>query len=583
MSGTARLLWISAIVLAAVPAARFLGAATPPPRAARAAVVVSAPASAASSEALWDAWPAARFVPGPAPCLGPDDLVGAIRRLEARHPGRVGVEEVGRSVRGRPIHLLKLGRGARRILLWSQMHGDEPSATPALLDVAHHLLSGGAPAAGGILESLTLLMVPMLNPDGAELFTRRNAQGIDVNRDALELATPEGRLLKALRERFEPELGFNLHDQDRRTTVGDTGVLATVALLAVAGDAEGTMTPGRARARRVCAAIVRALRPLVPGGIARYDEDWNARAFGDNLTAWGTPVVLIESGGLPEGWTYEDLTRLNFVALLSALSGLAGDDLAGEDPAPYVDLARNEDGVFADVIVSGGEVWQPGAGEPYRADLAFDLLDDDRVVAACPRAPGPGPSRLREVGDARLMGTARRIDATGCLVVPGLAASVRGLESRAWLEAGGIGALARLGVVRLRWHVDASDRAEAVAAAGFLEGAGRPSIEVTCLEDPAHLVSVGGPPDPPASARLDAALDALTGARWRGRAGEGTFGELLGPLAGIGGDEQGTPLLSRDEPATFLVLRATRPDATSPAELELERVFLDGRESEAEP
>ena len=62
----------------------------------------------------------------------------------------------------------------------------------------------------------------MLNPDGAERGARRNAQGIDVNRDALNLATPEGRLLKAVRDRHQPILGFNLHDQDRRTTVGDT-------------------------------------------------------------------------------------------------------------------------------------------------------------------------------------------------------------------------------------------------------------------------------------------------------------------------------------------------------------------------
>ena len=47
--------------------------------------------------------------------------------------------------------------------------------------------------------------------------------------------------------------------------------------------------------------------------MARFDEDWNPRAFGDNITAWGTPVVLIESGGLPAGREIEDLTRLNFV------------------------------------------------------------------------------------------------------------------------------------------------------------------------------------------------------------------------------------------------------------------------------
>ena len=87
-----------------------------------------------------------------------------------------------------------------------------------------------------MLDRLTLLLLPMLNPDGAERHQRRNAQAIDVNRDALSLVTPEGRILKAMRDRHQPLLGFNLHDQDRRTVVGEQGGLATTSLLAVAGD-----------------------------------------------------------------------------------------------------------------------------------------------------------------------------------------------------------------------------------------------------------------------------------------------------------------------------------------------------------
>ena len=252
-----------------------------------------------SPQALFELWPERRVVEAPAPCLRHADLAALLQALAARHPGSLALESVGRSVEGREIQLLTLGRGPRRVMLWSQMHGDEPSATPALLDVVSTLLSIDAPEHRLILERLTLLVVPMLNPDGAARYTRRNSQAIDINRDALHLATPEGRLLKDLRDRFQPELAFNLHDQNRRTTVGETGVLASIALLAVSGDAQGTLTPGRARAKRVCSKLARTLAPFVPGGIARYDEDWNPRAFGDNITAWGTPVVLIESGAVP--------------------------------------------------------------------------------------------------------------------------------------------------------------------------------------------------------------------------------------------------------------------------------------------
>ncbi len=158
----------------------------------------------------WDAWPSARYVRTPAPCLRNAELMERIDLLETRHAGRLRTEQVGQSVEGRPIRLLQLGSGARRVLLWSQMHGDEPSATPALLDLADYLLSRAEePDARSVLEGTTLLMIPMLNPDGAERYSRRNAQGIDVNRDALNIATPEGRILKSVRDRFEPVMGFS--------------------------------------------------------------------------------------------------------------------------------------------------------------------------------------------------------------------------------------------------------------------------------------------------------------------------------------------------------------------------------------
>ena len=44
-----------------------------------------------------------------------------------------------------------------------------------------------------------------------------------------------------------------------------------------------------------------ALEPFASGQIGRYDDEFEVRAFGDNLTLWGTPVVLIETGPWPVG------------------------------------------------------------------------------------------------------------------------------------------------------------------------------------------------------------------------------------------------------------------------------------------
>jgi hypothetical protein len=539
--------------------------------------LVSGAAPGFSPQVLWDAWPERRFVTTPAPCLRHADLVERLRTLAARHQGRLALEEVGRSVQGRPIHLVTLGTGPRKILLWSQMHGDEPSATPALLDLADTLLAGDAAEPRAILDGLTLLMVPMLNPDGAERYGRRNAQSIDVNRDALSLTTPEGRALKAVRDRFQPDLGFNLHDQNRRTTVGDTAVLATISLLAVSGDREGTLTPGRARAKRVCSAIARTLAPFVPSGIGRYDEDWNPRAFGDNVTAWGTPVVVIESGGVPPGRPLTDLTRLNYVALLTVLHGLVRDDLAGETPDLYESLKRNEENLWTDVLLEGGRVWQPGAGEPYRADVAFDRLDDDPLVARCAEPGWPGASRIREVGDGRLLGTARRIDVAGRVMVPAFTASARGLGARSWLTQDVLVAMGRLGLARLRWHVAPVERPGALAHAGPLAAPGSPSVEVVDLDAAASLLEIPSAPGTPASPSVESALDALTHGSWREKAAGRPLAALLGDLAGEGSGDSG-PLVAPDTRASLVILRPREEGALDPGRLEVEAVFVDGRE-----
>ncbi len=525
-------------------------------------------------QALWDAWPDRRFVATPAPCLRHAELVERLRALEARHRGRLTLEEVGHSVQGRPLYLVALGTGPRKVLLWSQMHGDEPTATPALLDVADTLLSWDSSETRAILDGLTLLIVPMLNPDGAERYARRNAQAIDVNRDALSLATAEGRALKAVRDRFQPELGFNLHDQNRRTTVGDTGVLATISLLAVSGDRAGTLTPGRARAKRVCSTVARTLAPFVPGGVARYDEDWNPRAFGDNLTAWGTPVVLIESGGVPPGRPRSDLTRLDYVALLTALHGLVQDDLAGETADLYDGLTRNEDNFWTDVILEGGRVWQPGAGDPYRADVAFDLLDRDPLVASCAEPGWPGASRIREVGDGRVLGTARRVDVAGRLIVPAFTASVHGLGARSWLTADALVAIGRLGVARLRWHVAPVDRPEAVAHADGLDAPGRPELEVVEAGAPADLLEVAGRPVLSPAPTLEAALEALTSGSWRAKAAGRALSDLMSDLAGASSPG---PIVAPDTRASLVILKPLDQGALEAARLEIESVLLDGR------
>ncbi|MFH1574598.1 MAG: M14 family zinc carboxypeptidase [Acidobacteriota bacterium] len=356
-------------------------------------------------------------------------LLAQLERLAADFPDLMGVEEAGRSVEGRAIFIIRAGSGQEKILLWSQMHGDEPTATGALLDILQFLgTHREEPWVRRILDQYTLLIVPMLNPDGAERMQRRNAQGIDINRDARALQTPEGRLLKEIRDRYRPLLGFNLHNQNSTTTVGDTGRVATIALLAVAADAParaGTLPADPAPAaiaKRVTAVLYEALSHFAYGHVSRYDEEFNPRAFGDNLTLWGTPVVLIESGGNPGDQPANFGVKLNFVGLLAALDSLASRRIENANPAVFDALKLNSSSPIYDLLLQNGWIFT-GTGIPlFRGDIA---------VRGDFRAGNRGQAIIADLGDLGVYTAHRTIDCSSSLVTPGLIAWVPETSPRA--------------------------------------------------------------------------------------------------------------------------------------------------------
>lgn len=536
--------------------------------------LMSLSASAFNPQALWENWPESRFETTDAPCLVHAGLVKSLQALQSRYPERIRLEEAGKSHQGRSIQLLSIGQGEKNILLWSQMHGDEPSATPALLDIASFLAEhADKPSIKPILENFTLLMIPMLNPDGAEVYTRRNAQGIDINRDALMLATPEGRILKRVRDEYEPMLGFNLHDQDRRTAVGNSGKVANMAVLAVSGDAANTLTPGRKRTKRASAAIVEAVADFIPGGMARYDEDWSPRAFGDNITAWGTPVVLIESGGLPPGNGFAQLTRLNFVAILTVLQSLAHDDLIGHDAQVYEDLLRNQDNSWSDVVVRNGYVLQPGMTQAYRSDLAFDQLHTDREIAGCSStAPseGAGASQIFMVGDASLHASGQSIDASDSLLLVPFDVGANGWSAREWLDSTSLSHLTELGVGSLYWSVGKQHYQAALAHARQL--AGRGVTRITVVEETTQLpdVVLASPPAAAVSSSLPDVMAAL-------RIGSANSIETLQRLwAKNPAGKPALPRLRKGQAASFLILSPAPEGRIDFKHTRLESVWLDG-------
>lgn len=361
-------------------------------------------------------WDAEHVSPPVSPLLGHQEMVRRLETLVRDSSGLFQMSKVGESVEGRPIYHVRVGAGPFAVLMWSQMHGDEPTATSALLDLFEYLRRHRTDAAvQRMLAALTLHVIPMLNPDGAERFQRRNAQSIDINRDALRLQTPEGRILKEVRDRFGPRIGFNLHNQAWRTTVGKPPKPASISLLSVAYDEARSENAGRVLTKKVCAVIRDALEPFAPGQIGRYDDEFEVRAFGDNVTLWGTPVVLIETGPWPAPEPDPPLVRLNFIALASALDALANGRVERADPGRYESLPTNESRGFY-VMVRNATVINGAGVPPFVADIG--LVANRRVREVQGRRELQLTMSIEDLGDLRTSGSLTTIDATGLTVVP---------------------------------------------------------------------------------------------------------------------------------------------------------------------
>jgi hypothetical protein len=369
-----------------------------------------------SPQDLGRIWDAERVSPPLPPLLTHAEMVTRLEAVVAGAPDLFRMEKVGESVEGRALTLVQAGSGSFPVLLWSQMHGDETTATAALFDIFEFLRRHRQdPTGRDILSSLTLYFLPMLNPDGAERFQRRNAQSIDINRDALRLQTPEGRTLKAVRDRFQPRIGFNLHNQAWRTSVGRPPRPASISLLSVAFDEARSGSEGRTLTKKVCAVIRDALEPFASGQIGRYDDEFEVRAFGDNLTLWGTPVVLIETGPWPSIEPDPALVKLNFVAIVSALDALATGAVHRAKPERYESLPMNESGELY-VIVKNGTVINGGGVPPYVADIG--IAASRRIRDVNGKRDMQLVTTIDDMGDLRTLGALRTIDATGMTIVP---------------------------------------------------------------------------------------------------------------------------------------------------------------------
>ena len=277
----------------------------------------------------------------------PDFLQKQIDLITGKAPGLFEIQLLGHSVEDRPIRMVSVGNGDVDVLMWSQMHGNESTATRSIVDLLSFIAENSKQkSVNSLLQDLRIHFIPMLNPDGASRWTRENAIGIDLNRDALRLIAPESQLLKRVRDSLSADYGFNLHDQSKYYNVERLNNEASISFLATAFDYEKSRSAGRDEAMQLISYLYKINQHYIPNHTGRYNDDFEPRAFGDNIQKWGTKLILIETGGFKNDPEKQLGRKLNFVLIGSALEAIQKGLHKAISLEQYSQIPRNDRNLF---------------------------------------------------------------------------------------------------------------------------------------------------------------------------------------------------------------------------------------------
>lgn len=257
------------------------------------------------------------------------------------------VSTLGHSEIGLPIHGVKIGSGPKRILLWSQMHGNESTTTKALFDLFNYLKLEDFNA---FLGTCTLFIIPILNPDGAKAYTRLNANKVDLNRDAINRSQKESIILRSVFNEFKPHYCFNLHGQRTIFSAGKSNNSSVISFLSPSEDAERTVTITRKKSMSIIHSMNGVLQIYLPNQIGRYDDGFNANCVGDQFQTLGVPTVLFEAGHYPGDYLREETRKYIALSIFTAIECIAYNKVDEDTSSLYFDIPEN-DTLFNDVII----------------------------------------------------------------------------------------------------------------------------------------------------------------------------------------------------------------------------------------
>lgn len=272
-----------------------------------------------------------------------------IKPLLEKHKNSFEIRSIGESVLGETIYSIMLGSGSKKILMWSQMHGNESTTTKAVFDLLN-VLGNENEFSKSVLKHCTVVIIPILNPDGAKAYTRINANAVDLNRDAQNLSQPESKVLKDVFNNFSPHFCFNLHGQRTIFSAGKTDNVASVSFLSPAQDETCAVTENREVAMSIINNMNVMLQNEIPNQVGIYDDAYNINCVGDTFQTLNVPTVLFEAGHYKDDYNREVVRRFIFQSLAVAIQSIALNTIKPNSYDLYSKIPQNEK-CFYDIII----------------------------------------------------------------------------------------------------------------------------------------------------------------------------------------------------------------------------------------
>lgn len=262
-------------------------------------------------------------------------------------PKTFEVKEIGRSVQNRAVRSVSFGTGSIKVLIWSQMHGNESTTTKAIIDFCNILC---AITDDYEISLFTFLIIPILNPDGAFNFSRYNHNGVDLNRDARNLTQVESVILKNIFESFKPDYCFNMHEQRSIYSAGEINFPSTMSFLAPSFDENNSINSQRKISMFLINQICNKLQKFIPNQVSRFDETFNMNCFGDLFQTLGVPTVLFEAGYYQNDFKRDVSRKLTTLSLIIACKSILKSSQILKTSLEYYKIPENKP-LFFDVLI----------------------------------------------------------------------------------------------------------------------------------------------------------------------------------------------------------------------------------------